>query len=405
MKTKLKYTPIALAVAALMASPLTFASGNDHTITAKADLELNIDVDVTVSKNKLDIDIEKDFTHNENVNIGVEGFINPNAYSRAIVNDTQRNLLNNVDNINHDNGATVDGNALSGASGNIGANVAAGDNNQQDNSAAIAVADAEMTFGAADAQSHSSQDGEFNSTINSGNTNTAGVGGNAFQNATGNIGANVTAGNNNQQKNNLAVSVSTGSVGLAMVTSEQESNRNFTLNEGSVVLLESGGEFSGEQGLSGTYEGISDQVGDLYPDIWDNNPGDSPVHGTTVPGPTQHADFDSEAQGAVDRPVAVDTNGDGDTDDLNEVSNGGAFSFNEAGNIELSGSFSGSFSSFQEVFLPSSNDASLSGNAFSGASGNIGVNIASGTGNQQVNSLSLSASTGGTGIGGGVGEP
>lgn len=391
MKKQIKYTPIALAVAALMASPLVFANeknGNDDTvITAKVDLELNLDADITTSSSNLDINIEKDFDYDETVDITVEGVINPTSYSRAIVNDTQRNLLNKAKNINHSNDATATDDAMSGADGNIGVNVAAGDNNQQDNSAAIAAADAEMTFGASDAQSHSAQDGELNRTKNIGNTNTAGASGNAFMNASGNIGANFAAGNNNQQKNNLSVSVSTGGVGLAMVTSEQESNRNRTLNKGSVVTLRGGSEFSGTQSLSGRYVGTSDQIGDLYPDIWSNDPGDSPVHGTNNPGPVGHADFDSVAQGAQD------LNGDG-----------GAFAFNEVGTITLSGTFSGSSSSFQQVFLPSSNDASLSGSAFSGASGNIGVNIASGTGNQQVNSLSLSASTG-TGIGGGVGEP
>jgi len=380
MKIQTKYTPIALAVAALVASPLTFANegnGNDLTFTAKADLELNVDVDTSTNHSNLDVNIEKDFDYDETVNITVEGLITPTSYSRSIVDDKQKNLLNEGVNLNHDNNATATDDAMSGASGNIGVNVAAGDNNQQDNSAAIAAADAEMTFGASDAQSHSAQEGEFNTTINSGNTNTAGASGNAFQNASGNIGANFAAGNNNQQKNNLSVSVSTGGVGLAMVTSSQESDRNFTLNEGSVVTLEGGSEFSGTQSLSGSYNGTSDQIGDLYPDIWSNDPGDSPVHGTNNPGPVGHVDIDSVAQGAQD------LNGDG-----------GAFAFNEVGTIELSGTFSGSSSSFQQVFLSSSNDASLSGSAFAGASGNIGVNIASGTGNQQNNSLSISASTG-----------
>ncbi len=388
MKTQIKYTPIALAVAVLMTSPLALANesnGNDHTFTAKADLELNVDVDVSTSRNNVDVNIEKDFEYDENVHITVEGHITPTSYSRAIVNDSQKNLLNKGINFNHDNDATASGNAMRGAAGNIGVNVAAGDNNQQDNSAAIAAADAEMTFGASDAQSHSAQEGEFNTTINKGNTNTAGASGNAFRGASGNIGANFAAGNNNQQKNNLSVSVSTGGVGLAMVTSSQESDRNFTLNKGSVVTLRGGSEFSGTQSLNGSYRGTSDQIGNLYVDNWGSGTTGLPNHPTDGPL-LGHSDFDSAAQGAVD---------------LNN--DGGAFAFNEVGSIALSGTFSGSSSSFRQVFLSSSNDASLSGNAFRGASGNIGVNIASGTGNQQANSLSLSASTG-TGAGGGGGE-
>ena len=55
-----------------------------------------------------------------------------------------------------------------------------------------------------------------------------------------------------------------------------------------------------------------------------------------------------------------------------------------------------------------SNSATLSGNAFQNASGNIGVNVASGTGNLQANSLALAVaqpSTGGAGGGGGSEKP
>ena len=53
-----------------------------------------------------------------------------------------------------------------------------------------------------------------------------------------------------------------------------------------------------------------------------------------------------------------------------------------------------------ETVAAATNSATLSGSAFSGASGNIGVNVSAGTGNQQANSLSLAVaqpSTGGPG--------
>ena len=53
-----------------------------------------------------------------------------------------------------------------------------------------------------------------------------------------------------------------------------------------------------------------------------------------------------------------------------------------------------------EPVAAATNRATLSGSAFSGASGNIGVNVSAGTGNQQANSLSLAVaqpSTGGPG--------
>lgn len=386
MKKHFKFTPVALAVAALIASPVAFAdNGDDHLLTAKADLELNVDVDVTTSRSNVDVDIQKDVNYEENVNINVDSYIEPDAYARAIINDTQSNKLNAGFNTLHDNDASASGDALSNAAGNIGLNITAGDNNQQDNSAAMAVADAEMTFGAADAQAHSSQDGELNYTLNLGVSNDASLRDNALQNASGNIGVNISAGNNNQQKNNLSVAVSTGGVGLAMVTTDQESDRNLTVNHGKVVTLNASGSYEGSVNLSGSYSGQSDQIGNVYPDVWANTPNDNPTTAHPTDDPfVAHIDLDTNTQGGSD------LNGDG-----------GALAFNEAGDITLSGYTSGSYRHSWDVFVPTSDTASLSGNALSGASGNIGVNVASGTGNQQVNSLAMSVSTG-TGMGGGM---
>ena len=52
-----------------------------------------------------------------------------------------------------------------------------------------------------------------------------------------------------------------------------------------------------------------------------------------------------------------------------------------------------------ELVAAATNTASLSGSAFSGASGNIGVNVSAGTGNQQANSLSLAVAQPSTGGG------
>ncbi len=59
------------------------------------------------------------------------------------------------------------------------------------------------------------------------------------------------------------------------------------------------------------------------------------------------------------------------------------------------------------IAVDATNTASLSGSAFSGASGNIGVNVSSGTGNLQANSLALAVAQPSTGTpgGGGGNEP
>ena len=55
------------------------------------------------------------------------------------------------------------------------------------------------------------------------------------------------------------------------------------------------------------------------------------------------------------------------------------------------------------VNLTTTNTALLGDNALQNASGNIGVNITSGTNNQQFNGMAMSATQAGTGTGGGSG--
>jgi hypothetical protein len=66
--------------------------------------------------------------------------------------------------------------------------------------------------------------------MNLGVQNTASVSGNAFSDAAGNIGVNVTSGNNNEQKNALAASVATSAYAQASVASNQISSGNTVTN-------------------------------------------------------------------------------------------------------------------------------------------------------------------------------
>ncbi|GIU48277.1 hypothetical protein TUM4438_29300 [Shewanella sairae] len=66
--------------------------------------------------------------------------------------------------------------------------------------------------------------------------------------------------------------------------------------------------------------------------------------------------------------------------------------FTEEGTLSLAGTVSGQLPIYIEtVTQKTTNTATLSGNAFNGASGNIGVNMASGHGNLQSNNLSLTS--------------
>jgi hypothetical protein len=97
------------------------------------------------------------------------------------------------------NAAQITDQAFEDAKGNIGANVASGNLNQQANSAVILTTDELSSLAAVSLQSNGGSlylwDGHNRSQIND----------NAFGGVTGNVGANVAAGNGNQQSNVLVI--------------------------------------------------------------------------------------------------------------------------------------------------------------------------------------------------------
>ena len=150
----------------------------------------------------------------------VSGAINTDSAAIAVVDNRQHNVGNNGENYLLANDASIANHAAQNAQGNIGLNVAAGDNNQQHNAAALAAADASFAFTMADSEVFVEQLNAANTTGNFGQTNDANLGGHALQNAQGNIGVNIAAGNNNQQQNNLVASTGTNSMATASVNSK-----------------------------------------------------------------------------------------------------------------------------------------------------------------------------------------
>ena len=288
----------------------------------------------------------------------------PRNGGNASIVDSQDSHDNRVRNEGTENTAKVDA-SLDGASGNVGVNVAAGDNNQQANAGAIAVADAYLVFGTAasatidvDQKAHDNKLNNFSVPNNASLNNSA-------NGASGNVGINIAAGNYNQQKNDMAIGVSENALSANANSSiSQSSHGNVTKNN---ATLEYG---SAQVSLSlngtGTYNGQSDQIGDVYPDTWDGN---SHPNGSQ----TGHFDLDTDTQGGSD---------------LND--DGGALAFNEAGTTTLGGSVSGNIPIVVGFNSPVTNNASIN-NSLNGASGNLGVNVAAGGGNQQSNSLSIAA--------------
>ncbi|HLW04951.1 MAG TPA: hypothetical protein VKY38_05165 [Azoarcus sp.] len=286
----------------------------------------------------------------------------------AVINDSQTSFKNEVKNKGTENTAVIDG-SLNSASGNVGANVAAGDNNQQANAAAVSTADALFVFGipvvsSAVASIDVQQKAFKNDLTNYSVPNNAALIGSA-NDASGNLGINVAAGNYNQQKNDMAIaSSSSAHTATASVNISQKSFMNETDNLATLAY----GKQKISLGLNaeGSYAGQSDQIGDVYLDVWE---GERHPQGPII----GHIDLDSEAQGAQD------LNGDG-----------GALAFNEAGDIMLGGSVSGYIPTVVGFNSPVTNNATLAG-SLNRVSGNVGVNIAAGGGNQQSNSLAVTA--------------
>lgn len=323
------------------------------------------------------VKVEVDVEYEGRVNVG--GSINVNKLGMAVVDNQQSSSMIGTSNYRTDNKSQID-NAFKGASGNVGANVAAGDSNVQGNSASLAAydsADAEFVMGrgypgqsgsaggSSDAEIFSDQSAGHNLTTNMGHQNKSGIGDGAFKDAAGNIGVNVVSGSGNVQANNMAATVSTGNMAVATVANSQNVSHNATSNTSlSATKTVAYNPVYLKLNAHGSYEGDSKQSNDVYPEVWidgDHNPGAQKQLG--------HIDFDNDNK-----------------------KNPGKFEFEEEGDIKLSGSVSGyipvvnTYTS-RETF----NHANINGGAFNGAVGNIGVNVASGTNNLQANNLSLAA--------------
>ncbi|UEX17165.1 adhesin [Stenotrophomonas sp. SI-NJAU-1] len=369
----------------------------------------NIQADERKEKNNhgVDVNLEKDLRLSSDINFSgdptITGDIDLNSAAIAVIDNRQSISNNLTGNSLVTNSASIADDVGAGASGNLGFNVVAGDNNAQDNAASLSAADASFSFGMADAEVFVNQAGFGNTTMNSGVTNAAGLGGNAFGGASGNIGVNIASGNNNEQKNALAASVATSAMAQSSISSNQVSTGNTVSNAGfvqsytdTVQVGLSGRVAGGTLAVgAGTYRGTGNayQMANYYLDSWS---GDLPHPGGNATG---HIDLDNEIQNATMNPNRPGVGGLGF-----DTRESGTSQFVELGVADLYASLSGTVSTTRWVNVNATNTSALSGSAFSGASGNIGVNVASGTGNLQANSLALAVAQPSTGGGTGGGE-
>lgn len=369
----------------------------------------NIQADERKEKNNhgVDVNLEKDLRLSSDINFSgdptITGDIDLDSAAIAVIDNRQSISNNLTGNSLVTNSASIADDVGAGASGNLGFNVVAGDNNAQDNAASLSAADASFSFGMADAEVFVNQAGFGNTTMNSGVTNAAGLGGNAFGGASGNIGVNIASGNNNEQKNALAASVATSAMAQSSISSNQVSTGNTVSNAGfvqsytdTVQVGLSGRVAGGTLAVgAGTYRGTGNayQMANYYLDSWS---GDLPHPGGNATG---HIDLDNEIQNATMNPNRPGVGGLGF-----DTRESGTSQFVELGVADLYASLSGTVSTTRWVNVNATNTSALSGSAFSGASGNIGVNVASGTGNLQANSLALAVAQPSTGGGTGGGE-
>lgn len=444
---------VALAVAAVIAAPAAYAGSPGHdgpevnaeanlTLNAEANLLLNAEANLRydhderhqVRTNTDTSNVNHQTVVNENVNrqvderrevndheVGVRlrkdlslssdiaftgdptisGDIEIDSAAIAVVDNRQSITGNAASNSLLANDAAITDDVAANASGNLGFNVAAGDNNAQDNAASLSAADASFSFGMADAEVFVNQHGSGNTTMNMGVTNAAGLSGNAFSGAAGNIGVNVASGNNNEQKNALAASVATSAYAQSSISSNQTSSGNAVTNQGyfdevsSTTSVTLSGTVAGSTSSSGsgTYQGRGNgyQQTNFYPDTYTEN-GAGHAQGNRF----GHDDWDNETQGAVNNPYRPGVGGMAwDTDEA------GTLDIDEMGTADLQASLTGTVTSTDFIAVYATNTAGLSGSAFSNASGNIGVNVASGTGNLQANSLALAVAQPSTGGGNG----
>lgn len=244
MNTNLKRTLMALAVTALFGASVAYAqddgnwNGNGNGSSGNS------------------VTIKKSISLSSNVNITgdptISGSIGINSAAIAIENGSQSTQNNSVFNTSStSNNSSISGSVGQGSSGNVGANVAAGDNNSQSNAAALSASVSGSSTGnqpsddwtggggsksgsageMADAEAFADQSVAFNTTVNLGTDNNASVSGSAFQGASGNIGVNVASGDDNEQLNGLAAATTDDNVyATATATTDQQSQNNKTFN-------------------------------------------------------------------------------------------------------------------------------------------------------------------------------
>ncbi|MCO8314246.1 heme utilization protein [Pseudomonas mandelii] len=380
------------------------------------------------------------------------------VYATADAWDNQSSTDNSIRNEGTINEAEMNSSAT-GASGNVGVNVAAGSGNQQDNASAIANAasnsslDNSFVFGTATATADVTQYSNNNTVNNFGSTASAVMNGSG-NGGSGNMGINIAGGDLNQQKNTMAIANTNAPLGNATATASADqqgpglvvnnyADRTTRLDTITVTTTASGNfsrdkasNLSVDRSASSSFDVSGSRSSDASGSRSSDVSGSRSSESSSTRSASLSANLDAAANatrtvtwnnGNGDRTrtrsvdVSVDASVDADFDASRERSSSSSFersfdkswarssdsSFEKSGSKESESSFDKSktfseSSSFDlsntysyQVLTPTgwanpvTNTATLNGSV-NGGSGNLGVNVAAGVGNQQSNSLAIS---------------
>ena len=438
-----KLRPIAIAVAALVATPMALAgagvsnsqaSYENHQLsvfnsTGNAVLKGNAG---RGASGNIGFNIATG-SQNQQANAGALSSntnIDDAAASNANVTAGQAEMLDQAWQVmNGANAVDFIGNALRGASGNIGVNMASGIFNQQGNNMAASYAQysdyANASIGATQISAFNTNyaNGNYGKAV--GSSNETGLYGNVLRSASGNVGVNEAAGISNQQSNSLAIATAANNdregypIGAsAHVNANQIMGLNGTL-QGFGGFDYDDSYVNNASGLgSNALRGASGNIGANMASGYSNQQSNNTALSATSNANNSTTDYADATAGANQLAAG---NGTMDTGVQDSATVNGNAAQNASGNIAINvvagaqnqqenGLAMASIASpkamgnasapVQQVAyynggetVGSMYNSNVSGNALRGASGNIGLNVATGNGNQQVNTLAIASAT------------
>ena len=413
---KIKLSPIALAVAALCAAPLAFATpngmmppppkpaptkakepvagayvgGSQSSTDAVALAGYNAANKAIVDGTTMD-----GATGNIGANVA-SGLMNQQANTVAIASNTNIDdyaadsaeirtgqtaaYRIGVQGLTGENKASVNGNAFDDASGNLNLNDTSGMLNQQRNSMALST----KAQGDGDsADSFTSQSNTWGASLQAAMTNYARLSGDSFQGATGRIGVNVASGIGNQQDNNLSVANADNNDGEGSSVYGATANVSINQTQKDVLPVQLGLNVATKPNTGPAPKPAPMPTGGPAP-----KPAPMPTY--KFIGVINHAEMGSTtlygASGDIGANIAAGA--------MNQQDNSTAIAnYTDYGNNHdvASAGFGVSQKSGDIAMLDSGvTDVSvINGQTGQNASGNVGVNMAAGTANQQANGLAL----------------